>query len=98
MDPRSRIFSGDDASLSVPRALEIVEDACAGLDYAHEHGIVHRDVKPANIMIGRDGTVKVVDFGIARLGDSTRTQAGAMLGTPNYMSPEQPPRTCSGAI
>ena len=71
------------------RKLEIIEHLSSGLDYAHDEGLVHRDVKPANIMIGLDGVVKILDFGIARVTDSGLTQAGVMMGTPNYMSPEQ---------
>src|SRR5262245_52232366 len=71
------------------RKLEIVEELASGLDYAHNKGIVHRDVKPANVMTDRDGLVKILDFGIARVGNISMTQAGMILGTPNYMSPEQ---------
>ena len=78
------------APLSLKRKLEIVVDACKGLAFAHRNGILHRDVKPANLMMRRDsGTVKVLDFGIARGLASTLTQAGVVMGTPNYMSPEQ---------
>jgi tRNA A-37 threonylcarbamoyl transferase component Bud32 len=59
------------------------------LQYSHKHGVVHRDIKPANIIILADGTAKVADFGIARLESSNLTQAGMVLGTPSYMSPEQ---------
>ncbi len=74
---------------SLNRKLELIGELCAGLDYAHNRGIVHRDIKPANIMIARDGVLKILDFGIAHLADSSLTQAGAMMGTPSYMSPEQ---------
>ncbi|HET9041617.1 MAG TPA: serine/threonine-protein kinase [Burkholderiales bacterium] len=59
------------------------------LQYSHKHGVVHRDIKPSNIIILADGTAKVADFGIARLESSNLTQAGMVLGTPSYMSPEQ---------
>lgn len=59
------------------------------LDYAHTHGIVHRDVKPSNILVARDGRVKVTDFGIAHVQSTQITQAGELLGTPYYMAPEQ---------
>src|SRR5262249_43644735 len=63
-------------------------DICRGLDFAHKRGVVHRDVKPANVRILLDGTVKLVDFGIARVEDSSMTQTGLILGTPSYISPE----------
>src|SRR4029453_13322339 len=60
-----------------------------GLDFAHKRGVVHRDVKPANIRVLQDGSVKLVDFGIARLVDSSNmTQTGIVLGTPSYIAPE----------
>ncbi|QIS07968.1 Stk1 family PASTA domain-containing Ser/Thr kinase [Nocardia arthritidis] len=74
------------------RAMEIIADVCAALDFSHKAGIVHRDMKPANIMINRAGAVKVMDFGIARaIADSSNpmTQTAAVIGTAQYLSPEQ---------
>ncbi|MGH3550457.1 MAG: PASTA domain-containing protein, partial [Pseudonocardiaceae bacterium] len=74
-----------------PRAMETMADVCAALDFSHRNGIIHRDVKPANIMINNDGAVKVMDFGIARaLADGQGvTQTAAVVGTAQYLSPEQ---------
>jgi serine/threonine protein kinase len=69
--------------------LVILEDICAALHYAHAAGIVHRDIKPANVMLDETGLVKVLDFGIARAGEIDITRAGDLVGTLNYMSPEQ---------
>lgn len=69
--------------------LRIACDILAGLAFAHGKGIVHRDIKPANIMIAADGTAKLADFGIARPKESSLTIAGSLMGTPNYMPPEQ---------
>src|SRR5579864_2022131 len=76
---------------ALPLATKVgyVVQACRALDYAHRRGVIHRDVKPANIVVTRDGVVKVVDFGIARLGPTSNTQTGMLLGTLAYMSPEQ---------
>jgi len=74
------------------RSLEIVDGVLAALDYSHRNGIIHRDVKPANVMLTPDGQVKVMDFGIARAvadSASTITQTAAVLGTAQYLSPEQ---------
>jgi serine/threonine-protein kinase len=69
--------------------LRITAEVAEALDYAHDNGVVHRDSKPANIMLLKDGSVKVTDFGIARVVESSKTQTGMVLGTPSYMSPEQ---------
>jgi len=70
-------------------AVRIMQGVLAGLQYSHERGVVHRDIKPGNIILSPDGTVKIADFGIARIESSSMTQAGTVLGTPAYMSPEQ---------
>ncbi|MFC4005195.1 Stk1 family PASTA domain-containing Ser/Thr kinase [Prauserella oleivorans] len=78
--------------MSQKRAMEVMADVCAALDFSHRHGIVHRDVKPANVMITRNGAVKVMDFGIARAvhdGQAAMTQTAAVIGTAQYLSPEQ---------
>src|SRR5712692_4198108 len=77
------------AALTVDTVLTIAADVLRGLEYAHAKGIVHRDIKPANILIATDGTAKIADFGIARPQGSSMTRAGSLMGTPNYMSPEQ---------
>ncbi len=69
--------------------IEIIMQVCRGLEHAHKNGIVHRDIKPANIRITESGDVKIMDFGVARLTQSSQTQTGAILGTADYMSPEQ---------
>jgi serine/threonine-protein kinase len=74
--------------LPVDTVLNIARQVCAGLDFAHQRGVIHRDIKPANIMLSADGTAKIMDFGIAKSG-SNMTTAGQVLGTPTYMSPEQ---------
>ena len=78
-----------ESMLPIEQVLDLSRQICAGLDYAHSHRIIHRDVKPANIMIEPDGRVKIMDFGIAKAEGAHLTSAGQVLGTPNYMSPEQ---------
>ena len=78
---------------TLEQRVRMVVDVCRGLDFAHKMGVIHRDVKPANIRLTRDGTVKILDFGIARFRgsettDPNLTQAGMVLGTPSYLSPE----------
>jgi serine/threonine protein kinase len=73
----------------VLKKLSYLEQVCSGLHFAHRAGIIHRDVKPANVMVDREGTVRILDFGIARIEGSALTQGGALLGSVNYMSPEQ---------
>jgi serine/threonine-protein kinase len=71
-------------------AVEILCQACRGLDYAHRNGVVHRDVKPGNLMVNTDGVVKLADFGIAKAAEqSDITKVGSVLGTAAYLSPEQ---------
>jgi serine/threonine protein kinase len=69
--------------------VRLMEGVLSGLQFSHDRGVVHRDIKPANIMLTKAGEVKIADFGIARIESSSMTQAGTMLGTPSYMSPEQ---------
>jgi serine/threonine-protein kinase len=75
--------------LSLAQAKHVVCHAGTGLDYAHQNGVFHRDVKPDNIMVSKTGIVKVMDFGIARVVESELTRTGSVMGTPAYMSPEQ---------
>jgi len=76
--------------LTVGKAISLAKQICDGLAEAHRLGVVHRDLKPGNIMIDKDGNAKIMDFGIARsLGEKGITGAGVMIGTPEYMSPEQ---------
>ena len=75
--------------LSLDRKLDIVVQLCTGLHFAHQQGVIHRDIKPANIWLLQDSTVKLLDFGIAKMATSTLTQQAGVIGTASYMSPEQ---------
>jgi eukaryotic-like serine/threonine-protein kinase len=80
----------DDGWVEVDEAVSIIGQACEGLDYAHRHGVVHRDVKPGNLLRAREGEVKLADFGIAKATEqSSITQVGSVLGTAAYLAPEQ---------
>ena len=81
-DPRAR-------ARHLGRKLEVMEQICDGLAFAHAKGVVHRDLKPGNIHLQPNGQVKILDFGLARLGASDMTKTGTVMGTPHYMSPEQ---------
>jgi len=75
--------------LTLDEKLDVVAEVCAALQFAHDHGVVHRDVKPANILRLEDGTVKLLDFGVARVPLSTLTKRGEVVGSGLYMAPEQ---------
>jgi eukaryotic-like serine/threonine-protein kinase len=90
--PTLRDVVRDRGAMTPRRAVSVIADVCEALEFSHRHGVIHRDVKPANIMLTKDGAVKVVDFGIARAladGDGGITRTGAVLGTAHYLSPEQ---------
>ncbi len=86
-DLEAVLRSGEELPLA--EKLDVVAQVCRGLAYAHERGIVHRDVKPSNVRLLEDGTAKIMDFGIAKLGSTHLTKTGMMVGTVHYMSPEQ---------
>src|SRR5262249_36609340 len=73
----------------IPKVLDYVAQVADALAYAPKQGLVHRDIKPGNIMLLKDGTLRITDFGIARIQATSKTATGAVLGTPAYMSPEQ---------
>lgn len=83
-------FTDPQKLLAPKRALELCAATADGLDYAHNQGVIHRDIKPANLLYNpKDGTLKISDFGVARMTDNNKTKTGIVLGTPMYMSPEQ---------
>ena len=83
-------FTDPQKLLAPTKALELCARTAEALDYAHNQGVIHRDIKPANILYNlRDDTLKISDFGVARMTDNNRTKTGIVLGTPMYMSPEQ---------
>ncbi len=87
IDLEGLLRSGE--ALTLAEKLDVVIQVARGLAYAHEHKIVHRDIKPSNIRLLDDGTAKIMDFGIAKLGGTHLTKTGMMVGTVHYMSPEQ---------
>jgi serine/threonine-protein kinase len=83
-------YTKEDALLPVPLVMGVIYKSALALEYAHGQNVVHRDIKPANIMYDPQAkSIKLTDFGIARITDSSKTKTGMVLGTPSYMSPEQ---------
>ena len=84
-----KVYLAEEVRFDLASIVRMMDELLDALGFAHSHGVVHRDVKPSNIVVLQNGRIKVTDFGIARLESSTLTQAGNVLGTPSYMSPEQ---------
>ncbi|HEU5180548.1 MAG TPA: serine/threonine-protein kinase [Candidatus Polarisedimenticolia bacterium] len=82
-------FTKPGSLLPLATVLSVITQACSALDYAHKSQVIHRDIKPANLMLMKGDLLKVTDFGLAKKPDANLTQAGVLIGTPNYMSPEQ---------
>jgi serine/threonine-protein kinase len=87
--PLSEEISSAGGRLPLPKALRLACEVADALGYAHAHGVIHGDIKPANILITTDGHAKIADFGVARLNQSVATHAGKIFGSPAYMAPEQ---------
>jgi serine/threonine-protein kinase len=87
--PLEKVLNSQDPPIRGDAALTILRQTATALDYAHKKGIVHRDIKPANILIHERTHAKITDFGVAKIMSQQMTQSGVMMGTPNYMSPEQ---------
>jgi eukaryotic-like serine/threonine-protein kinase len=86
---RDRIEQAKPSGLPVAEALQIARQIASGLAKAHERGIIHRDIKPGNVIVAKDGVARIIDFGLAKSSDATATLDGSTKGTPLYMSPEQ---------
>jgi eukaryotic-like serine/threonine-protein kinase len=88
--PSCALLLREHGQLDIDEAVDILVQACRGLDYAHRNGVVHRDVKPGNLLSTQEGTIKLADFGIAKATEqSSITQVGSVLGTAAYLAPEQ---------
>jgi serine/threonine protein kinase len=87
-----RAILNEERKLPIERAVKIALEICGALDTMHKHGVVHRALKPENVMVCADDSIKIIDFGIAMKEDArriTRTEISQVLGTPDYISPEQ---------
>jgi serine/threonine protein kinase len=84
-----RLLVGDNNQLPLNTSLRMAQELAEALHYAHEQGVVHRDVKPANVLVTGEGHAKIADFGIAKLNQAQLTMPGQVLGSPAYMAPEQ---------
>src|SRR5262249_57121999 len=87
-EPLDKIIASK-REVSIVEKLGHIIQCCNGLNYAHQKGIVHRDIKPANLMVLKNGDCKIVDFGIARVGDNSLTRTRQVVGTIPYISPDQ---------